>query len=222
MNLEGKKRNEVVESSSENESEEESAFIPGATPHRAGESDEDDEDDAEDEDEGLSGFIEEDSNAAIELPAEFSMGTYQDLMHHFKTICQLFVHLAVQPIEDRQAFMEQALKGRVSYYPLHCSQYRSLTRCIQLDQYFSVPLQIARRKIAGMRDSLVTSSVWLTEFKKPLETYPDFETVRMDFAVPHCDACRLGGRMSTLTGRVSGEPYDKLTFEVFDFVLCAY
>ena len=65
-----------------------------------------------------------------------------------------------------------------------------------------------------MRDSLVTSSVWRTSFKKPLMTYPEFDTVRMDFAVPQCDACHLGGRMSTLTGRISGEPYDRLTFEV--------
>jgi len=81
------------------------------------------------------------------------------------------------------------------------------------DQYFSVPLQIARRKITGMRDSLVTSSVWRTEFKKPLEMYPDLETVRMDFAVPNCDACHLSGRLSTLIGRCLGEPYDRLTFE---------
>lgn len=65
-----------------------------------------------------------------------------------------------------------------------------------------------------MRDSLVTSSVWRTSFKKPLMTYPEFETVHMDFASPGCDACHLGGRMSTITGRVSGEPYDKLTYEV--------
>jgi hypothetical protein len=77
-----------------------------------------------------------------------------------------------------------------------------------------VPLLIARRKLAGMRDSSVTSSVWRTSFKKALETYPLFETVIIDFASPGCDACNLGGRMSTLIGRVSGDPYDKATFEV--------
>ena len=40
------------------------------------------------------------------------MFTFQDLMHHFKTICQLFVHLAVQPAKDKRDFMEQALKGK--------------------------------------------------------------------------------------------------------------
>lgn len=65
------------------------------------------------EDEGLSGFIEEDSGAAtVELPTEFSMNTYQDLMHHFKIICQLFVHLAVRESDERESFMERSLKGQ--------------------------------------------------------------------------------------------------------------
>ncbi|KAI0818744.1 hypothetical protein BC629DRAFT_1463896 [Irpex lacteus] len=171
----------TASASEENEeSEENDKPFAGARPHTGDDSD-------------ASGFIEEDSVNAIapELPAEFSMNTYQDLMHHFKIICQLFVHLAVQDPEDRQSFMEQSLK----------------------DQYFSVPLQIARRKLDGMKDSSVTSSVWKTSFKKPLEMYPDFETIQMDFASPGCDACNLGGRLSTIIGRVSGEPYDRTTFE---------
>lgn len=35
----------------------------------------------------------------------------------------------------------------------------------------------------------------------------------MDFAVPGCDACNLGARMSKSIGRVSGQPYDRSTFE---------
>ena len=77
-----------------------------------------------------------------------------------------------------------------------------------------MPLQIARRKLAGMKDSSVTSSVWKTPFKKALEMYPNFETLQMDFASPGCDACNLGGRLSTIVGRVSGDPYDRTTFEV--------
>jgi hypothetical protein len=77
-----------------------------------------------------------------------------------------------------------------------------------------VPLQITRRKICGLRDSLVASSVWRPEFKGPLETYPEFDLIPLDFAVPACDACHLGGRMSTLTGRLSGLPYNKLGFEI--------
>ena len=83
-----------------------------------------------------------------------------------------------------------------------------------MEEYFSVPMQIARRKLSGLRDSLVASSVWRPEFKKPLETYPQFELTRLDFAIPQCDACNLGGRVSTILGRLSGTPYSPLDFEV--------
>ena len=82
------------------------------------------------------------------------------------------------------------------------------------EEYFSVPLIIARRKLDGLRDSLVASSVWRPDFKKQLQKYPTFELTGLDFAVPACDACHLGGRMSTLLGRVSGSPYDRFGFEV--------
>jgi hypothetical protein len=82
------------------------------------------------------------------------------------------------------------------------------------EEYFSVPLRIARRKLSGLRDSLVASSVWRPDFKQQLEKYPTFELTGLDFAVPACDACHLGGRMSTLLGRVSGSPYDRFGFEV--------
>lgn len=81
------------------------------------------------------------------------------------------------------------------------------------EQYFSVPLQIIRRKLSGVKDSLVSSSVWRPEFKRSLEKYPDFELVALDFAVPSCDACHLGGRMSTLLGRLSGSAYNRSGFE---------
>lgn len=83
-----------------------------------------------------------------------------------------------------------------------------------IDNYFGMPMQIARRKLEGMRDSLVTSSVWRTNYKKSLNLYPEFETVQLDFALPGCDACHLGSRISTLIGRLTGEPYDKMGFQV--------
>jgi len=66
----------------------------------------------------------------------------------------------------------------------------------------------------GMRDSLITSSTWQTNFKSVLERYPVLSMVAMDFVVPGCDACNLGARMSKWFGRVSGQPYDRSTFEV--------
>ena len=83
------------------------------------------------------------------------------------------------------------------------------------DSYFYAALSTVRRKIMGMRDSLITSSTWQTKFKRVLEKYPVFSMADMDFAVLGCDACNLGGRMSKMVGRVSGEPYDRSTFEVW-------
>ena len=137
------------------------------------------------------------------------MNTYQDLMHHFKIICQLFVHLAVQRPKDRRKFMEQSMKGTAC-----AGSFLTFYQDSSSDQYFAVPLQIARRKLEGMRDSLVTSSVWRPGFKKVLGKFPEFETTLLDFVVPGCDACHLGGRMSKLVGRLSGKPYDKVTFKV--------
>lgn len=206
----GRKAGQAIESDSTSADESEDDVLPGARPNILGTSDPPEEDEeASGDDDELVGFIEEDGNAAVELPAEFSMNTYQDLMHHFKIICQLFVHLAIQPPEYRQIFMTKQMKG--IFELVVCLMI--VNTCL-IDQYFAMPLQVARRKITGMRDSLVTSSVWRTDFKKSLETFPEFETVRMEFAVPNCDACHLGGRMSTLIGRVFGEPYDKVTFEV--------
>lgn len=115
--LKGKKRGELVlESSSEAEQSETSAGIPfkGAKLHHSGESDTShDETDSQKEDE--EGFIVDDDAhgvPAAQLPPAFSLSTHQDLTHHFKIVCQLFVHIAVRPLIDRRPFFERALKGR--------------------------------------------------------------------------------------------------------------
>ncbi|KAF8522274.1 hypothetical protein BU17DRAFT_44843 [Hysterangium stoloniferum] len=131
------------------------------------------------------GFIVEDDSdqeKIPELPAMFSMGTFQDLSHHFKVICQLFVHVAVQQPGQRA-------------------------------NYFSVPFAVVRRKLLGLRDSWVASSIWKPNFRKPLETYPAFHLEQLDFAVPLCDACNLGKRVATLRGVLGGLEYNKLTYE---------
>ncbi|KAJ7582677.1 hypothetical protein C8J56DRAFT_1015417 [Mycena floridula] len=137
-------------------------------------------------------IVEDDGNAAAMLPKEFSMDTHQDLAHHFKVVFQFFVHIAVRPAGEREAFMEKQMRE---------------------EQYFSVPVIMARRKVVGLRDSLVASSVWRPDFKKPLEKFPQFERLPLAFAVPSCDACHLGGRMSTVCGRLSGVPYRRDGFE---------
>jgi hypothetical protein len=195
------------------EDEDRGRFTPfrGAKPHQGSDS----EDDAEEEEEEEDDFVVADdpNQTAALLPVMFSMDTHQDLSHHFKIICQLFVHLAVQPTEKRKPFMDavQTTEGDVESLGL---LKQSLIACFLEYQYFLVPLQIARRKLSGMRDSLVASSVWRSDFKKPLEKYPEISVTTLDFVVPQCDACHLGGRISTLCCRVHGAAYDKSTYEV--------
>lgn len=213
----GKKLGLAAQSSSEdsaNEEEEEeesplrsSSVVPfaGAKPHTS-----DGEEGSEDESQDEDTFIVEDDAAAAELPPEFSMDTHQDLAHQFKIICQFFVHLAVQKPKDRHSYMEHTMKselvGTLRLLGLICGYVDT--------KYFSVPLQIARRKLSGLKDSLVASSVWRPDFKNQLQRYPTFELTSLSFAIPACDACHLGGRMSTLLGRVGGNPYDRMGFKV--------
>lgn len=92
---------------SDDEESEPFALFRGAKPTGHTASDEDSDAEVEDS------FIVEDDNAVVpDLPAEFSMNTFQDLVHQFKIICQLFVHLAVQPVEDRREAMTLLLKSK--------------------------------------------------------------------------------------------------------------
>ncbi|KAI0721002.1 hypothetical protein C8T65DRAFT_631903 [Cerioporus squamosus] len=189
--LRRKKRGEAVQSasSSGSDGDENAAPFSHARPDNGTEGLDEDEQEGEEEEDNF--IVEDDSTQAVELPAEFSMNTYQDLLHHFKIVCQLFVHMAVHDADERG---EAATK-------------------LQKNQYFAVPLQITRRKLSGMRDSLVAGSTWKPRFRATLDKFPVFELYSLDFAVLGCDACHLGGRKSTLQGRLSGDPYDPLTYE---------
>ncbi|TDL27494.1 hypothetical protein BD410DRAFT_782581 [Rickenella mellea] len=166
-------------------------IIPGAKcDYNEGNLDRRSESDSED-----GGFIVEDGpdTNSPELPAAFSMSTHQDMSHHFKIVCQLMLHLATSPPECRKD---------------------SVIQLTQLE-YFLVPLQITRRKVSGIRDS-IASSVWTPDFIRALKMFPEFSLTSLDFAIPHCDACNLGGRLSTIIGRLDGLPYDPLTYESSD------
>ncbi|KAJ3829026.1 hypothetical protein EV361DRAFT_877176 [Lentinula raphanica] len=199
--LKRKKQGKPMDSDEEeeDEEEEEEAVVPfkGAKPGDDRDSlfDESDDSDESKSVDSENFIVEDDGTGLASLPLEFSMESHQDLSHNFKKIFQFFVHIAVHPSIERHEFMDSQMKN---------------------EEYFSVPLNAARRKIKGLRDSLVASSVWRPEFKGPLEKYPQLDLVQLDFAVPGCDACNLGARMSTLNGRLLGEPYDRLGFEDLD------
>ena len=74
--------------------------------------DEDESEDGEDEEEN-SWIVEDDGPDGVpELPVAFNMSSHQDLSHHFKIICQLFVHLAVRSPSRRVSFMEEIKAGK--------------------------------------------------------------------------------------------------------------
>jgi len=137
------------------------------------------------------------------------METHQDLSHQFKKIFEFFVHIAVRPPKRRSSFMKKKLTGKLMMlFEFHLVSLYSFPD----EEYFSAPLKVMRRKLLGIRDSLVASSVWKPAFKKGLERHPEFSLTRLGFAVP-CDACHLGGRMSTLIGRLTGSQYDSSGFD---------
>jgi Domain of unknown function (DUF4211) len=85
-----------------------------------------------------------------------------------------------------------------------------------LDSYFSVPLNMVRRKLSGLRDSLVASSIWKSDFKSTLDYYPEVSVTPLMTSVPLCDACHIGGRVATISFRLFGPPYDRDTLVLID------
>ncbi|KAJ6630830.1 hypothetical protein B0H10DRAFT_1983301 [Mycena sp. CBHHK59/15] len=137
-------------------------------------------------------FIVEDTGPSVALPTQFSMDAHEDLSFQFKKIFQFMVHIAVHPPAERKHFMRKQMKN---------------------EEYFSIPLNVARRKIEGLRDSLVASSRWQPHFIALLKKYPDFEEKSHTFSTPRCDACRINKRISKNTGHLSGFPYDPMGFQ---------
>ncbi|KAF8609873.1 hypothetical protein BDV93DRAFT_986 [Ceratobasidium sp. AG-I] len=150
----------------------------------------DDNDSGSEKDSWIESDGEEAANAVI-LPEGYSMRGHQSLAHHFKVVMQMFVHLACLKPRKRWDFRVDEKN----------------------DQYFGLSLRALRRKLDGLRDSLVTSSVWTAAFKEVLNTHPELTIFDLEFAVSGCGACRISSRMSTFRGSLDGEDYDRDTFQ---------
>ena len=85
---------------------------------------------------------------------------------------------------------------------------------VDLGDYFNSSLRAVGRKLGGLKDSLVQSSVWKEPFTKALKQFPDLELNELDYAESICDACRISGRIATVKGTCSGSSYSRTTFEV--------
>ncbi|KAJ7709876.1 hypothetical protein B0H17DRAFT_1029588 [Mycena rosella] len=141
---------------------------------------------------GSSEFIVEDDGTAVaQLPMEFSMETHEDLSRQFKKIFQFMVHIAIRPQAEREQFMR---------------------RLLETEAYFSVPLKMARRRISGLRGSLIASSRWQPAFIALLERYPEFELKDLVRISPACDACRISARKGSKKGELSGYEYNRMGF----------
>jgi hypothetical protein len=85
---------------------------------------------------------------------------------------------------------------------------------VNLGDYFNSSLRAVGRKLGGLKDSLVQSSVWKEPFTKALKKFPDLDLKELDYAESICDACRISGRIATVKGTCSGPSYSRTTFEV--------
>ena len=71
-----------------------------------------------DSDNDMEDFVVQDDGSVIpDLPMAFSRHSHQDTGHDFKVVCQLFVHLAMMPMDERRVYMEKMLKGTTLYLP---------------------------------------------------------------------------------------------------------
>lgn len=70
---------------------------------------------------------------------------------------------------------------------------------------------MVRRKLSGLKDSLVASSIWKSDFRSALDYYPEVSVTPLITSVPLCDACHIGGRVATISFRLRGSPYDRDT-----------
>ncbi|KAJ7303796.1 hypothetical protein DFH08DRAFT_903539 [Mycena albidolilacea] len=147
----------------------------------------------EDSDASSQFIVEDNGSAAAPLPKEFSMVAHEGLSHQFKKIFQ--VHLAIRPQVEHEKFMKDML---------------------QAEEYFSIPLTTARRRISSIRDSLV-SFCWTSDFTEILAKYPELKMEDLPSArAAQCDVCNIQGRRGYRSGKLSGIPYNPTGFREID------
>jgi Domain of unknown function (DUF4211) len=84
------------------------------TPFQDAQQDDSDDDGhgGDDDDSDTDDFVVQDDGSVIpDLPMAFSRHSHQDTRHDFKVVCQLFVHLAMMPMDERRTYMEETIKG---------------------------------------------------------------------------------------------------------------
>jgi Domain of unknown function (DUF4211) len=109
---EKKLRMKVSESSGEQTGEDDAHVAPSQDSQQ----EDSDGDDRGDDNDDMDDFVVQDDGSVIpDLPAAFSRHSHQDTRHDFKVVCQLFVHIAMMPMDERRTYMEKMLKGTSLY-----------------------------------------------------------------------------------------------------------
>lgn len=116
------KRGVAVNDDDDDEEEEEfneeaEGLIPGARPSKQEEGESDKSEGEQSDEDEIDDFIVDDEGDAqtAALPAIFSMNTHQDLIHHFKIVCQYLVHLAVTSPSARERIADRLTSGKLIY-----------------------------------------------------------------------------------------------------------
>jgi len=77
-----------------------------------------DDHEGDDNDNDMDDFVVQDDGSVVpDLPVAFSRHSHQDTRHDFKVVCQLFVHLAMMPMDERRTYMEETLKSTIRNFP---------------------------------------------------------------------------------------------------------
>jgi hypothetical protein len=110
----------LSESSDEQTSEDDDQVVPFQGSQQDGGNG---DDSGDDNDNDMDDFVVQDDGSVIpDLPVAFSRHSHQDTRHDFKVVCQLFVHVAMMPMDQRRTYTEKMLKGS-SLYILEAIDY---------------------------------------------------------------------------------------------------
>jgi hypothetical protein len=84
------------------------------TPNQDSQGEDNDDNDSDNDTDDF--VVQDDGSVIPDLPMAFSRHSHQDTRHDFKVVCQLFVHLAMMPMDERREYMEKMLKGTILYF----------------------------------------------------------------------------------------------------------
>jgi hypothetical protein len=149
--------------------------------------DEEGEEGVEEDDDGASNdsFIsKDDEDTPFELPEEFALKR-ESPEFKFKVVFQYLVMLVV---------------AGPGVLPLRGENA----------EYFGRQLRDMRQLVRGLRDSMA-GTLWRPDFRKALETYPEWMQGDLDDIATYCDACNRRGQHCHNNAWLRGKPYDTET-----------